>query len=34
VLLGRSNAPTFALRWFTSNQLYGGTHTRNRVIRC
>src|SRR5262245_28191220 len=29
VLLGRSNAPTFALRWFTSNLLYGGTHTRN-----
>ncbi|HTO70445.1 MAG TPA: amidase family protein [Myxococcota bacterium] len=25
VLLGRSNAPTFALRWFTSNLLYGGT---------
>jgi amidase len=29
VLLGRSNAPTFALRWFTSNLLYGGTHTHN-----
>jgi amidase len=29
VLLGRSNAPTFALRWFTSNLLYGGTHTKN-----
>jgi amidase len=29
VLLGRSNAPTFALRWFTTNLLYGGTHTRN-----
>src|SRR5215470_9093713 len=29
VLLGRSNAPTFALRWFTSNLLHGGTHTRN-----
>jgi amidase len=29
VLLGRSNAPTFALRWFTSNLLYGGTHTYN-----
>jgi amidase len=29
VLLGRSNAPAFALRWFTSNLLYGGTHTRN-----
>src|ERR1700752_821725 len=29
VLLGRSNAPTFAIRWFTSNLLYGGTHTRN-----
>src|SRR5262245_33427556 len=23
VLLGRSNAPTFALRWFTSKLLYG-----------
>src|SRR6476660_9382896 len=29
VLLGRSNAPTFALRWFTSNLLNGGTHTHN-----
>jgi len=29
VLLGRSNSPTFALRWFTSNLLHGGTHTRN-----
>jgi Asp-tRNAAsn/Glu-tRNAGln amidotransferase A subunit and related amidases len=29
VLLGRTNSPTFALRWFTSNLLYGGTHTRN-----
>ena len=29
VLLGRTNAPTFALRWFTSNLLYGGTHTYN-----
>ena len=29
VLLGRSNSPTFALRWFTSNLLYGGTHTKN-----
>ena len=29
VLLGRSNAPTFAVRWFTSNLLYGGTHTYN-----
>jgi len=29
VLLGRSNAPAFALRWFTSNLLYGGTHTYN-----
>jgi amidase len=27
VLLGRSNAPTFALRWFTSNLVHG--HTRN-----
>jgi len=26
VLLGRSNAPTFAIRWFTSNLLYGRTH--------
>src|SRR5581483_8105556 len=25
VLLGRSNAPTFAVRWFTSNLLYGAT---------
>jgi amidase len=25
VLLGRSNSPTFALRWFTSNVLYGRT---------
>lgn len=25
VLLGRSNAPTFALRWFTSNLLHGAT---------
>ncbi|HEX3232265.1 MAG TPA: amidase family protein [Pyrinomonadaceae bacterium] len=29
VVLGRTNSPTFALRWFTSNLLYGGTHTRN-----
>src|SRR5262249_37012082 len=29
VVLGRSNMPTFAVRWFTSNLLYGGTHTRN-----
>jgi len=29
VLLGRSNAPTFALRWFTTNLLHGGTHTYN-----
>lgn len=29
VMLGRSNMPTFAIRWFTSNLLYGGTHTRN-----
>ena len=29
VLLGRSNMPTFAVRWFTSNLLYGGTHTHN-----
>ncbi|WP_175838917.1 amidase family protein [Burkholderia anthina] len=27
VLLGRSNSPTFALRWFTSNLVHG--HTRN-----
>jgi amidase len=25
VLLGRSNAPAFALRWFTSNLVYGAT---------
>jgi amidase len=25
VLLGRSNAPTFALRWFTSNSVHGTT---------
>jgi amidase len=25
VLLGRTNSPTFALRWFTSNLLYGAT---------
>jgi amidase len=25
VLLGRSNSPTFALRWFTSNLLHGAT---------
>lgn len=25
VLLGRSNSPTFALRWFTSNSLHGKT---------
>lgn len=25
VLLGRTNAPAFALRWFTDNLLYGGT---------
>jgi len=25
VLLGRSNAPTFALRWFTSNLIHGAT---------
>jgi amidase len=29
VLLGRSNASTFGLRWFTSNLLNGGTHTHN-----
>ncbi|EAY71424.1 Asp-tRNAAsn/Glu-tRNAGln amidotransferase A subunit [Burkholderia dolosa AU0158] len=27
ILLGRSNSPTFALRWFTSNLVHG--HTRN-----
>lgn len=27
VLLGRSNSPTFALRWFTDNRVHG--HTRN-----
>src|SRR5262249_36199037 len=26
LMLGRSNMPTFAIRWFTSNLLYGGTH--------
>jgi amidase len=30
VLLGRSNAPTFALRWFTSNLVHG--HTSSRAI--
>jgi amidase len=25
ILLGRTNAPAFALRWFTTNLLYGGT---------
>jgi len=35
VVLGRSNMPTFAVRWFTSNLLYGGTHTHTtHVIRC
>ena len=29
VLLGRSNMSTFAVRWFTNNLLYGGTHTYN-----
>lgn len=33
VLLGRSNAPTFALRWFTSNVLNGATRNpRNSVL--
>jgi len=33
VLLGRSNAPTFALRWFTSNSLNGTTRNpRNNAI--
>ncbi len=27
ILLGRTNSPTFALRWFTSNLVHG--HTRN-----
>ncbi|MBB2927534.1 amidase [Paraburkholderia silvatlantica] len=27
ILLGRTNSPTFALRWFTSNQVHG--HTKN-----
>ncbi|WP_455733898.1 amidase family protein, partial [Burkholderia stabilis] len=27
ILLGRTNSPTFALRWFTSNRVHG--HTRN-----
>jgi amidase len=26
VLLGRSNAPAFALRWFTGNLIHGNTH--------
>ena len=26
VLLGRTNAPAFSLRWFTSNLLHGATH--------
>jgi amidase len=26
VLLGRTNAPAFALRWFTSNLIHGNTH--------
>ena len=31
VLLGRTNSPTFALRWFTSNQVHGRTfNPRNR----
>src|ERR1700744_863539 len=25
VIIGRTNAPAFSLRWFTSNQLYGET---------
>ena len=25
VMLGRSNSPTFAIRWFTSNRVYGST---------
>jgi len=33
VLLGRSNAPAFALRWFTDNLLYGPTRNpRNRFL--
>jgi amidase len=33
ILLGRSNAPTFALRWFTSNALNGATRNpRNPMI--
>src|ERR1700745_3165954 len=28
-LLGRSTEPRFAIRWFTSNLLFGGTHTHN-----
>jgi len=33
VLLGRSNAPTFALRWFTSNLIHGSTRNpRDRSI--
>ncbi|QQJ99058.1 amidase family protein [Burkholderia ambifaria] len=33
VLLGRSNSPTFALRWFTSNLVHGHTYNpRNRSL--
>ncbi|RDV00502.1 amidase family protein [Trinickia dinghuensis] len=33
VLLGRTNSPTFALRWFTSNQVHGKTfNPRNRAL--
>lgn len=33
VLLGRTNSPTFALRWFTSNQIHGHTYNpRNRSL--
>jgi amidase len=32
VLLGRSNAPTFALRWFTSNLIHGSTRNPTRSV--
>jgi amidase len=33
VLLGRTNSPTFALRWFTSNRIHGHTYNpRNRSL--
>jgi len=33
VMLGRSNAPAFSMRWFTDNDLYGRTYNpRNRAL--